>query len=174
MSEHDEHPTQPDSSAIREAARLLYETTPDATFESVAVEFGVTSRTLKRWSSGSWKKAGGPIITAKAHAVADKISRAVELAGPEAAEEEKQGAADAARIEAAVDERAGIIAKHRGEWGIIRGLVAEAVRARDGAKAKLAVDVGRALELAQRGERRAWGLTDDVPQAGTTIIIERD
>lgn len=121
MSRHDEHPQQPDSSAIREAARLLYETTPGATFEDVAAEFGVTSRTLKRWSSGAWKKAGGPVITAKAHAAADRITRAVEQAGPEADESRRQAAADAERLEAAVDERAGIITRHRGEWGIIRG-----------------------------------------------------
>lgn len=165
---------QPDSATTRAAARLLYEKSPAATYESVAVEFGVTSRTLKRWAAadGGWRKLDGPIITAKAHEVADRITQAVEQAGPDAGEEAKQAATDAARIEAAVDERAQVVARHRGEWNIVRGLVAEAVRSRDNSKAKLAVDVGRALSLAQQGERKAWGLDVEV-QPSAVVVIER-
>lgn len=57
-----------------------------------------------------WQKAsGGYDITAKAHAVANRIAKAVEQAGP--SEEERQAAADAARIEKAVDERAKVLTK---------------------------------------------------------------
>jgi hypothetical protein len=167
----------PDGASVRDAARALYEATPSATFDSVAADFGVCARTLKRWSAGAggWQKAsGGYEITAKAHAVADRIAKAVEQAGP--SEEEQQAAAHAARIEEAVDERAKVLTKHRSEWNVVRALAGEAVRSRDPSKAKLAVDVGRALELAQRGERRAWGLDvfpADQPQ-GVTVVIERE
>lgn len=166
---------QPDSATTRAAARLLYEKTPDATYESVAVEFGVTSRTLKRWASadGGWRKLDGPIITAKAHEAADRITVAVEQAGPDASEEAKQAAVDAVRIEAAVDERAAVLARHRTEWVAVRALAVEAVRGRDSSKARLAVDVGKAIDLCQRGERRAWGLDDSNPMAGAVVVIDR-
>ncbi len=160
---------------MRDAARVLYESRPDLTFEQVAKETGVSRRTIMRWSAvdGGWKKAGGPIISARAHEAADRIAKAVEHAGPDAGEAAKQAATDAARIEASVDERAQVLVKHRSEWGIVRGLVAEAVRSRDGAKARLAVDVGRALKFAQDGERKAWGL-DVEAQSNAIVVIERN
>lgn len=164
---------QPDDpAAVRLAARHVYESTP-ATLLEVAAEFGVTDRTLKRWSAadGGWTKLTGPEITARAQAVADKITAAV----AQADESVRPAVTEALRIEAAVDERGAVLARHRSEWSVVRGLVAEAVRSRDGAKAKLAVDVGRALELTQRGECRAYGLdAGETPGAGgVTVIIER-
>ncbi|MNP46651.1 hypothetical protein D3C76_1406640 [compost metagenome] len=64
-----------------------------------------------------------------------------------------------------------MLAKHRSETNVVRGLLGEAVRTRDPSKARMAVDVGRALTLLQAMERRAWGLEADLqPQ---TIVIER-
>lgn len=165
---------QTHSPTMRATARAIYEARSDATFESVAAELDVSTRSVKRWSAadGHWKKAGGPIISARAHEVADRIIKVVEEAGPDASEEAKQAAIDAARIEAAVDERAQVVARHRSEWSVVRGLVAEAVRSRDGAKARLAVDVGRALKFAQDGERKAWRLDVDV-QSNAVVVIER-
>lgn len=174
MTDDTQNQLQPHSPTMRATARTLYECRPDTTFDGVAVELGVSTRSVKRWSAadGHWKKAGGPSISARAYEVAERITQAVEQAGPDAGEEAKQAAADAARIEAAVDERAQVVARHRSEWGVVRGLVAEAVRSRDGAKARLAVDVGRALKLSQDGERRAWGL-DVETQSNAFVVIER-
>jgi hypothetical protein len=91
-----------------------------------------------------------------------------------ATEERARDVAAAVTLEVAVDERAAVLQKHRSEWAVVRGLIGEAVRGRDGTKAKMAVDVGRALELAQRGERRAWGL--DLPEqqgSAITVVIDR-
>lgn len=168
------NPTTPDPAAVRAAARELYESTP-ATFDQVGEDVGVSGRTIKRWSAadGGWSKLTGPQITARAQAVADKIRTAVTDLGPQAGEEERKAVTAELRTESAVDQRAAILARHRSEWGIVRGLVAEAVRNRDAAKAKMAVDVGRALDLAQRGEARAWGLDAGEGQGGVTVVIER-
>lgn len=166
---------QPDQSAIRDAARHLYESTP-ATFDQVGEDVGVSGRTVKRWAAadGGWSKLSGPEVTARAQAAADRIQTAVSDLGPQTGEEERQEVVAQLRTDAAVDQRAAILARHRSEWGIVRGLVAEAVRGRDAAKAKMAVDVGRALDLAQRGEARAWGLDAGENHGGAvTVIIER-
>lgn len=161
-----------DNATIRNAARHLYEST-DLSLAAVATEFGVVDRTIKRWSAadGGWSKLTGPEITARAQAATDRITAAV----AQTDEAARPAVTEALRIEAAVDERGAVLARHRSEWGVVRGLVAEAVRSRDGAKAKLAVDVGRALDLTQRGEARAWGLdAGEAPGAGgVTVIIER-
>lgn len=165
----------PDPAAVRDAARELYETTP-ATFDQVGQDVGVSGRTVKRWSAadGGWSKLSGPDINARARAIADKIQTVVTDLGPQAGEEECKEVVAQLRADAAVDQRAAILARHRSEWGVVRGLVAEAVRGRDAAKAKMAVDVGRALDLAQRGEARAWGLdAGESNQGAVTVVIER-
>lgn len=166
--------SHPDSATMREAARALYESTP-STLEAVASEFGVSARTLKRWSaaSGGWQKLDGPTITARAQLVADRVQAAVADIGPNDSAEQQVAALAEMRTEAAVDERAAVLAKHRGEGQIIRGLVAEAVRGRDGAKARLAVGVARALKLAHDLERKAWGLDLGELPPGTVVVIER-
>lgn len=169
-----EHPQHPSPDLIRQAARAYYEATPGASFETVAAEFDVSVRTAKRWAAadGGWQKlTPSPELTAKAHAVADRLGAAVDGA---ATGEQARDVAAAVTLEVAVDERAAVLQKHRSEWAVVRGLIGEAVRGRDGAKAKMAVDVGRALELAQRGERRAWGLDLPEQQGAVTVVIERE
>lgn len=178
MNRQAETPQNPyDAETIRATARVLYESAPASTFESVALEIGVSPRTIKRWSAGDtdgpWRKAGSPKITARAHHIADRITEAVH-AVPVDDEAAKRSAVDAQRIEEAATGRADVLARHRSEWGVVRGLAAEAVRSRDSAKARLAVDVGRALELCQRGERRAFGLDlETVPVGHQVVVIER-
>lgn len=158
----------------QEAARLRYETTL-LTFDQVGDEFSVSGRTVKRWAAadGGWQKKTGPELAARAQVAADRISAAVADLPADAPEEAREAVVAQVRTEAAVDERAAILARHRAEWGIVRGLVAEAVRKRDAGGAKMAVDVGRALDLAQRGERRAWGLDAGEDDRPATIIIDR-
>lgn len=172
--DHPDKSNQSEANSIRDAARHLYESTP-STLMAVAAEFGVTDRTIKRWSSsnGGWRKLSGPEVTARAQAIADEINARVTDLSP-AADDEREAATAVLRAQSAVDQRAAILARHRSEWAVVRGLVAEAVRARDSAKAKMAVDVGRALELAQRGEARAWGLdVGERNQGAVTVVIER-
>ena len=153
-----------------EAARLRYESDAPLTFEQLADEFGVSVRTAKRWAAadGGWTKLNGHEINQRAQAAADKIKDAVALADDGA----RAAATAELRIDAAVDERAVVLARHRTEWGVVRGLIGEAVRGRDSSKAKMAVDVARALDIAQRGESRAWGL-DPGENRHPTVIIER-
>ena len=157
----------------REAARLRYETFPGTTFESVAAEFGLASRTLKRWSksdpNGEWKKIASRAVTEDAHKAADRIGKAMANASTD---EQRQAAAEAARLEAAVDERAKVISRHRSEPAIIRKLIGDAVRSNDPTKARMANDVGRPLQTCHNLERRAWGI--DIDDQHNTIVIERD
>ncbi|MGE4335644.1 MAG: hypothetical protein AB7E55_06685 [Pigmentiphaga sp.] len=169
-----EHPQDPSPELIRQAARAYYEATPGASFETVAAEFDISTRTAKRWAAadGGWQKVpASHELSAQAHAVADRLAQATETA---ATDEQRREVAAAVTLETAVDQRARVLEKHRTEWSVVRGLIGEAVRGRDGAKAKLAVDVGRALELTQRNERRAWGL--DLPEQSdaVVVVIERE
>ncbi|MEB0076298.1 hypothetical protein QN386_06945 [Pseudomonas sp. CCI3.2] len=163
----------PDSATMHEAARCMYESTP-ATLDAIAMEFGVSARTLKRWSqaAGGWQKLASPTITARAQLAADRVQTAAANLSPDAPAEYQESALAELRIDTAVDERAAVLVKHRGEFNIVRGLVGEAVRSRDAGKARLAVDVGRALELCHRNERRAWGLDVESP-GGTVVVIDR-
>lgn len=161
-----------DPIAKREAARTLYETFPDTTYEAVGRELGISERTVQRWSAqdGGWEKLGSPAISARAHALADSI---VAEAGPDADADKIHEAGDIVRVETAAKERAAVVAKHRSEWNVVRGLVAEAVRSRDPNKAKLASEVGRALTMAQQGERKAWNLDADESAGGPVVVIDR-
>lgn len=161
-----------DTASVHDVARHLYESSP-MTFDQVAAEIGRTSRSVKRWSAtdGGWTKLSGPEITARAQAAANKITAATAHADEAA----RPAITAELRIEAAVDERAAVLSRHRSEWGILRSLIGEAVSSRDGARAKLAVDIGRALELTQKGECRAWGIIDagDAERGNTVVVIER-
>lgn len=160
---------------LREAARLLYESTPLSLAE-VGREVGLGERTLKRYSGqdGGWKKQVGPIVTKRAHEAADRVAVASASLTEDASATEVQSVLAATRADAAVDERAELIARHRQQWRLIDGLVAEAVRSRDLQAAKLAETVCRTISGKQLGERRAWGL--DLPEQSDTItvVVERE
>ncbi len=174
MSTHAPQATDPAN--MREAARLLYETTP-LTLAEVAREVGLSERTLKRYSGsdGGWKKQAGPGISKRAHEAADKIATVTASLAPDAPPDQVQAVLAEAREEVAVDERAELIAKHRQQWRLVDGLVAEAVRGRDLQAAKLAETVCRTIAGKQLGERKAWGLDNSDTPAGapTTVVIER-
>ncbi|MDV7210780.1 hypothetical protein [Azotobacter beijerinckii] len=171
------HTPEPRAPAdLRESARLLYEST-DLTLTQVAKEVGAGERSVKRWSSadGGWRKAGGPALSERAQKAADRIAATVSTLEPEATIEQRQEALWAVREEAAVDERAELIARHRQQWRLVDGLVAEAVRGRDLQAAKLAETICRTISGKQVGERKAYGLdnTDSPASTPTTIVIER-
>lgn len=161
---------------VRAAARLMYETTP-LTVEEVGKEVGVSGRTVKRWSAadGGWRKVAVQGLSLRAHEAADKVRDAVAELPQDAPSERKAEVLAAVAEEVAVDERAALLAKHRKQWGVIDGLVAEAVRKRDLNAAKLAESVCRTIGLKQTGERKSWGLEGggEVDQK-IQVIIERE
>lgn len=156
---------------IRAACRLMYETTP-LTLAEVAKEVGVSSRTVKRYATadGGWRKVVSPGLSRRAHEAADKVRDAV----ADAPAERKAEALAAVTETTAVDERAQLLAKHRRQWGIVDGLVAEAVRSRDLNAAKLADTVCRTIGNKQAGERKAWGLEACDGDQKITVVIERE
>ncbi|MGY3806838.1 hypothetical protein ACWNG8_06875 [Aeromonas veronii] len=161
---------------VRAAARLMYESTP-LTVEEVGKEVGVSGRTVKRWSAadGGWRKVVVQGLSLRAHEAADKV-RDVVAELPKDVEPGRKSEALAAAAEAvAVDERAALLAKHRKQWGIIDGLVAEAVRKRDLNAAKLAESVCRTIAGKQTAERKAWGLeAGDSAPTKVQVTIERE
>lgn len=164
-----------DPADIRAACRLMYETTP-LTLEEVAKEVGLSSRTVKRYSTadGGWRKLAAPGLSKRAHEAADKVAASVENLSPDATIERKREALAATAENVAIDERAQLLAKHRRQWGIVDGLVAEAVRSRDLNAAKLADTVCRTIANKQKGERLAWGLEAGEGDQKVHVIIERE
>ncbi|WP_421243498.1 hypothetical protein [Aeromonas enteropelogenes] len=161
---------------VRAAARLMYESTP-LTVEEVGKEVGVSGRTVKRWSAadGGWRKVVIQGLSLRAHEAADKVRDAVAELPQDAPPERKAEALAAATEGVAVDERAALLAKHRKQWSIIDGLVAEAVRKRDLNAAKLAESVCRTIGLKQAGERKSWGLEgSEGPTQQIQVVIERE
>ena len=161
---------------VRAAARLMYESTP-LNLGEVAKEVGVSSRTLKRWSAadGGWCKVVVQGLSRRAHEAADKVAETVESLPADAPPERKAEAMAATTEEVAVDERAALLAKHRKQWGVIDGLVAEAVRKRDLNAAKLAESVCRTIGLKQTGERKSWGLEGGGEgDQKIQVVIERE
>ncbi|MCP6775021.1 hypothetical protein NL772_25970 [Klebsiella pneumoniae] len=160
---------------VRAACRLMYETTP-LTIDEVAKEVGLSSRTVKRYSTadGGWRKLAAPGLSKRAHEAADKVAASVENLSPDATIERKREALAATAENVAIDERAQLLAKHRRQWGIVDGLVAEAVRSRDLNAAKLADTVCRTIGNKQAGERKAWGLEAGEGDQKVHVIIERE
>lgn len=170
-------PRTPDQSAVRDAARELYESTL-ATFDQVGADLGVSGRTVKRWAAadGGWSKLSGPEITARAQATADRINRAVTDLGAEAGRDQRQAITAQLREDAAISQRAQILDRHRQELNAPRKLLYEAMGKRDAELVKLAKYAAETLRIMQDSERKAWGLdpaSDDMHQA-ITVVIERD
>lgn len=160
---------------VRAAARLLYETTP-LTIEEVAKEVGLSSRTLKRYSTadGGWCKLAAPGLSRRAHEAADRVASTVEVLPADATSERRAEALAATAESVAIDERANVIAKHRKEWGVVNGLIAVAVRSRKLDDAKLAESLCKTIAGKQVGERKAWGLEAGDGDQKFTVTILRE
>ncbi len=160
---------------IRAACRLMYETTP-LTIDEVAKEVGLSSRTVKRYSTadGGWRKLAVPGLSKRAHEAADKVAEAVENLPADATIERKHEALAATAESVAIDERAKLLAKHRKEWIIVDALVVAAVRSRDLNDAKVADTLCRTIGNKQKGERISWGLETTESDQKVTVVIERE
>ena len=164
-------------------ARARYETDPKETQAALARELGVSRQALNQVArEEGWVKAldGGGLAQA-ANVAADRTipEEVKDLLGPipphptrpprpEPAPDKLMPPAtmpdmtpEATAL--AVNARADVLGRHRREWGVVRGLLQEAVSKRDGERVKLALRSAQTLRLAQEGERKAWGL--DLPEA---------
>lgn len=170
MSTNKREPTD-----IRATCRLMYETTP-LTLAEVARETGLSARTIKRYQAadGGWRKLVSPGLSKRAHEAADKVADAVENLPVDAAIERRNEAMASTIENVAIDERAQLLVKHRRQWVIVDGLVAEAVRSRDLQAAKLAETVCRTITGKQAGERKAWGLEANEGEQKVVVVIERE
>lgn len=183
-------------------ARARFETEPRETLAALAVELGISRQRLSAKAiEQGWKKAMDS--TALAHAAnmaAD--SRPVDMAPtldaappppipPHPTRPPRDDSTPPDRLlpanpgadlhtqaaNDAVDQRAELVVRQRGEWKVVGGLLQEAVSKRDNERAKLAERVARSLNIKQLGERRAWGLdlpVDPTPGAlgQATVIVK--
>lgn len=184
------------------SARLAWESDPVLTGEQLAKIIGVTkqavSARMKRDAAAgdAWtKKVSMREIAERAQTVADRAAtpKPKEIPAVEAKVDgkvdrqlpgqfddvvkEKEAAGTPVTVPPGtpdpVAERASIIARHRREWGVSRGLVGEAVGKRDFERAKLAKITSETLSIIQKGERAAWGLDAADPADKPVVIIER-
>lgn len=169
------------SDDVRATARALYEGDPAITKKQVAEEVGIPYATIDKWSKGGdtgtddkWVKRKGD-MSERAQAVADGYKGKLSELGPEITTEQQKQAMEETAEETAVELRAKVLERHRKEWGIPRGLVNEAVKARDFNKAKLAKITSETLKIIQDSERKAWGI-DSGPDGATKVqvVIERE
>lgn len=168
--------------SARAAARALYEATPGATCTSVAEEMGgkIPVGTLRRWKSeDGWKSAAKtvPDLAGRAGQLANTFKvKMSELGKPLSDEVAAAEAAKELAVDHAVEVRAGVLDRHRKEWGAPRKLIYEAVQKRDFELAKLAKITSETLQIVQVGECRAFGLNHDARGAdgGTVVVVERE
>jgi len=127
-------------------------------------------------------------IAARAQRIADRQARTTNAEAPagkaetDSAVSKKADAtpdvSDASPIPDAdtpVNQRAEVIARHRREWAVVRGLSGEAIKGRDFERAKLAKITSETIKIVQDGERRAWGLDAlDPEKQAPVVVIERN
>lgn len=164
-------------------ARARYETDPKETQAALARELGISRQALNQVvREQGWVKAldGGGLAQA-ANVAADRTvpEEVKDLLGPIPPHPTRAPRPEPApdkllppatmpdmtpeATALAVNARADVLGRHRREWGVVRGLLQEAVSKRDGERVKLALRSAQTLRLAQEGERKAWGL--DMPEA---------
>lgn len=70
----------------------------------------------------------------------------------------------------AVAKRAEVLARHRQESNAVRSIAYDAIRAKDGAMAKVSKINAETLQVIQAMERKSWGL-DRAESSGTQVIV---
>lgn len=162
------------------AARILYETTPGATFKSIAAETGISWRGLEERSKkdGGWAKRSllpPSGMNEAAQQVADRYTGKLADYGDDITAEHKQAAVVETAAEVAIDMRAQLLDRHRKEWSAIRQLVYRNLKA--GAfndQCKLAKISAETLQIVQSNERKAYGLDKGGDgDTSVTVVIDR-
>lgn len=133
-------------------ARQLWEMDSAATDTSVADKFGVTRQAVAQTrQKQKWQKVGAlATVTQRAQLAADAKTCAEQYPG------------DA--IDAAVDIRADLLGNHRAEWAEHRRLFKLADISESFEKGKSAKISAEMIRIRQDGERKAYGISDEVQQ----------
>lgn len=133
-----------------------------ASFRDLAAKHGVSDAAIcKRAKAEGWGDGQDVGETVRRKAI-EKVSGVVNDANPKKKAE---------AIDAAADETAAVVRRHRQEWLQVVKLRQEALqdRAADAKeafdRAKLAKITAEMTAIQQAGERKAWGLDDGAPQA---------
>ena len=162
------------------AARILYETTPGATFKSIAAETGISWRGLEERSKkdGGWAKRSllpPSGMNEAAQQVADRYTRKLADYGDDITAEHKKAAVVETAAEVAIDMRAQLLDRHRKEWSAIRQLVYRNLRAGEfNDQCKLAKISAETLQIVQSNERKAYGLDKGGDgDTSVTVVIDR-
>lgn len=163
------------------AARILYESTPGATFVKVAEQVGVSWRSLEDRSKkdGGWTKRNllpPNGMSDAAQAVADRYTgRIAGYGGDDITADQKQAVVAELAVDVAVDIRAQLLDRHRKEWGAIRQLVYRNLKGGQfNDQCKLAKISAETLQIIQSNERKAYGLDKgDGGDTAVTVVIDR-
>ena len=79
-------------------------------------------------------------------------------------------------LNAAAEQKAAVINRHREEWTRHQAIIDEAIASNDFERAKLAKITAETLKIRQEGERKAWGIQDKTEtevSGGLTIQWEK-
>ena len=139
-----------------------------ASFGDLAARHGISKPAIIKHSNAEGWGDGRDVGEVVRRKVTEKVTGIVTGSNPQKV---------AAALDAAADEVAGVVRRHRQEWVQVAGLRQEALNERKTNqaeafnKAKLAKITAEMTAIQQAGERKAWGL--DTAQAQPTITIER-
>lgn len=167
------------------AARAMYESDKDASYPSIAAEFGISTTTVSRRAREErWTKNVENLaeMSERAHHIADNAKAALAAVGPDLTPEKREEAQKAVTIETGAEVRAKVLERHRQEWAAPRKIAYEAIQKGNAgqieaafAQAKLAKITSEILINIQNGERKAWGIDRGEEQGkAVTVVIERE
>ena len=142
-------------------ARVMWESDQSATDTSVAGVFGVSKQAVEQQrKKNNWQKVGAiQNVSERAQFAADNLSK-LGL--------DKQKASS---IDSAVEIRADVIDRHRGDWAEHRKHFTVVAISSDFELGKSAKITAEMLKIRQEGERKAYGL-DDVTNTPSTSIAD--
>jgi hypothetical protein len=162
----------------------MFESDRQATYQSVADEFGISRTTVdRRAREESWTKAVDTLakMSERAHHIADHAKAALAEVGPDLTPEARAEVQTAVTVETGAEVRAKILERHRQEWAAPRKIAYDAIKkGNDGniaaafEQAKLAKITSEVLRNVQDGERKAWGMDRSGEGEKVTVVIERD
>ncbi|MFJ1253838.1 hypothetical protein [Cupriavidus sp. CuC1] len=178
-------------------ARARWEAEPLATFSDVAVWLGISKQGVQKHARlhGWRKRLDMPTLAARAHLKADEqtvgtMGQDADGSQTEAPQVVAPGPvfpglsrpaipadvtlAQARKIagDAAVDERAELLTRHRREWGAVRNLAYAAIKSKDLIQARTAKTIAEAVKTIQDGERKSWGL-DSGDEGPVKVVVVR-
>ena len=165
--------------AVREAARIIYESNPTLKLSDVANEIGAAAQTVKQWSSadGGWgKNEAIPLAASKAaRDLVNQYKTSLAEYGPEITPDDREKVRLDLTLEKAIDLRVAVLERHRKEWSGPRTIAYEAMKKKDFDLAKLAKTLAETLKITQEGERKAWQIDrpDEQSSQNVTVVIER-